>query len=222
MTPFLSPVPETAHGPSPFESLFPADVQTASARVMARMLDVVDYGIVLVQTGGRVAFVNQAARADLDHRHPLQLAGCALKVRDPQDAAALREALDSAQRKGLQRLLTLRDASGEAVTVAVLPVGGAGDDSAVLVFGKRKVCGELSTEAFARHHRLTAAESRVLRQLCDGCQAAEIAQTQGVALSTVRTQILSIREKTAASNIGALVRHVASLPPLQNRLRAAA
>lgn len=223
MTPYPSPVVETAHEPSPFGSLISADPQSAGARVLARMLDLVDYGIVLVQAGGRVAFVNHAARADLDDRHPLQLAGCGLKVRNPLDATALHDALDSAQRKGLQRLLTLRDGRGEAVTLAVLPVDGDGAASgAVLVFGKRKVCGELSTEAFARHHGLTAAESRVLRQLCDGCQAAEIAQLQGVALSTVRTQILSIREKTSASNIGALVRHVASLPPLQKRLLEAA
>jgi DNA-binding CsgD family transcriptional regulator len=46
-----------------------------------------------------------------------------------------------------------------------------------------------------------------------------IAQTQGVAVSTVRTQIGSIRAKTGAASISALVRQVAVLPPLVGALR---
>ena len=44
-------------------------------------------------------------------------------------------------------------------------------------------------------------------------------EAQGVALSTVRTQINSIRAKTGAASIRALVRQVAVLPPLVSALR---
>ena len=43
---------------------------------------------------------------------------------------------------------------------------------------------------------------------------AGIARRFGVALSTVRTQISSIRQKTRSSSLRALVRQVALLPPI--------
>ncbi|MBL8315150.1 MAG: helix-turn-helix transcriptional regulator, partial [Rubrivivax sp.] len=42
---------------------------------------------------------------------------------------------------------------------------------------------------------------------------------QGVKLSTVRTQIASVREKTGTPSIGALVRLAAGLPPMVSALR---
>jgi DNA-binding CsgD family transcriptional regulator len=49
---------------------------------------------------------------------------------------------------------------------------------------------------------------------------AEIAHEQGVKISTVRTQISAIRQKTGTSTITALVRLVAGLPPMVGALRA--
>jgi DNA-binding CsgD family transcriptional regulator len=89
----------------------------------------------------------------------------------------------------------------------------------LLVLGKRRVCAQLSVQAFARSLNLTPAETRVLELLCAGVRPTLIAQTQGVAVSTVRTQIGSIRAKTGAASISALVRQVAVLPPLVGALR---
>lgn len=196
-----------------------------SVALLERMLDIVDYGMLLVLQDGRVAFANQVARIELDERHPLQLAGQSLRVRHACHVAPLREALTCALQKGLQRLLTLSDGSTPAVNLAVVPVSGPGSSTsagALVLLGKREVCDDLSAEAFARHHNLTAAEVRVLKQLCTGHRPAEIARSQGVTLSTVRTQIYCVREKTGAASIGALVRDVARLPPLVSLLRAAA
>ena len=43
---------------------------------------------------------------------------------------------------------------------------------------------------------------------------AQIARAAGVAMSTVRTQITSVRLKTGARSIGELVRLVTVLPPI--------
>jgi DNA-binding CsgD family transcriptional regulator len=59
----------------------------------------------------------------------------------------------------------------------------------------------------------------VLEHLCTGQDPTDIAEQLGVAISTVRTQVSSIRQKTGASNIRELVRKVAVLPPLLNALR---
>lgn len=204
------------------------DTTAADGRLLRRILDVVDYGMVLVQGDGRAAFANKAALNDLDPTHPLSLADGVLLARHPRDVLPLREALASALNKGLQRLLTLQDERGGSVCIAIVPIGEptgpgrSGTHSALLMLSKRKVCDDLSAEAFGRQHKLTLAEARVLKQLCSGHRPAEIARHQGVALSTVRTQIGCMREKTGASSIGALVSELSRLPPMLNLLREAA
>jgi DNA-binding CsgD family transcriptional regulator len=85
--------------------------------------------------------------------------------------------------------------------------------------GKRQMCGGLGVHWFARNHGLTLAETRVLEALSEGLQPSEIATRHGVGISTIRSQIGSIRSKTHSDSIGALVRQVAVLPPLVGALR---
>ena len=61
---------------------------------------------------------------------------------------------------------------------------------------------------------LTQAEARVLEALCEGATPTEVAASLGVAVSTVRTQLATIRAKTGAAGIRQLVAGVANLPPV--------
>lgn len=193
------------------------EIPVGDTRLLQSVLDIVDYGMVLLQADACVAFANKAARADLDASHPLVLADGRLLVRHVRDVLPLRDALTSALHKGLQRLLTLRDERSRTVCVAIVPLGLAA--GAILMLGKRKVCDDLSAEAFGRQYKLTSAEARVLKHLSVGRRPAEIAREQGVALSTVRTQIGCMREKTGTPSIGALISELARLPPLLSLLR---
>ncbi len=191
-------------------------------RLLTAMLDEVDYGMLLVTATARVLHANSKARRELDASHPLQLLGDQLRVRQPEDVVPLREAIDAAARRGLRRLLTM-GRSEHAAGVAVVPLPSLDSDEPALTLvlvGKRQVCEELSVHGFARVHGLTPAETHVLQQLCDGSRPQEIALRQAVAISTVRTQISSIRGKTGAGSIRELVRQVAVLPPLVNVLQA--
>ena len=191
---------------------------------LSGMLDEIDYGMLLVSTDAQVLYLNHAARLELDGEHPLQMLGCALRAQRPQDVAPLYDALAAAQR-GLRRLLTL--GSGEhRVCVSVVPLpagaglrGGDHEPQVLLVLGKRQVCAQLSVQGFARSVHLTPAETQVLELLCAGMRPTLIALRQKVAVSTVRTQIGSIRSKTGAASISELVRQVAVLPPLIGALR---
>ena len=190
------------------------------AHALAAALDELDYGIVLLQADMTVVHVNDAARAELDDLHPLQLVGRELRPRFGRDVAALLEAVDGAAVRGLRRLLTLgRDT--ERTSVSVVPLEGApGEGRTVLiVLGKRAVCETLSIEGYARSHGLTGAETRVLTELCKGTPPTAIASALGVAISTVRSQIGSVRLKTGASSIRVLVREIAVLPPVKGLLR---
>jgi DNA-binding CsgD family transcriptional regulator len=188
------------------------------------MLDEIDYGMLLVNSQAQVAYANHAARVDLDANHPLQWSAGRLGAQREEDLNALHQALGSAQR-GLRRLIALgQGESRVSISVVPMPHGGAtaarvGGPLTLLMLGKRKVCERLSVSGFARSVMLTPAETRVLEQLCDGVRPTDIAARQGVAVSTIRTQIGSIRAKTGAGSIRELVRQVAILPPLVGALR---
>jgi DNA-binding CsgD family transcriptional regulator len=189
------------------------------ARCMRLMLDEIDYAMVVVGADCEVLYMNHWARVELDHEHPLQLLGRSLRAARPQDLLPLADAL-AAARRGLRRLITL-GAGEQRVTVSVVPLLGPADGGPItqLALGKRQVCQQLSIHGFARDQGLTPTETRVLELLSDGVKPTEIAACQGVAVSTVRTQIGSIRSKTGASSIRELLRLVARLPPLVGALR---
>ena len=190
-------------------------------RRMAQMLDTLDYGMLLLTESGAVAHVNKAARRDMDDDHALQLDGPALQARLPRDAAPLREALAGATQRGLRRLLQLGEGRSR-ISVAVVPLPALGADElsgATVLLGKRQVCEELTVDWFARSNGLTMAETAVIKGLCADYTPVQIAERQGVGLATIRTQIGSIRIKTGAGSIRALVRQVSLLPPLVSALQ---
>ncbi|HKX42894.1 MAG TPA: LuxR C-terminal-related transcriptional regulator [Burkholderiaceae bacterium] len=188
---------------------------------LAATLDEIDYGLLLLDDGQRVAHINHAAHAELDDdAHPLQLCGATLQARRPQDAAPLHDAIAAARQRGLRRLIAIGEGA-RCTSIAIVPLAAPdpGHHAAtLLMFGKRTVCETLSVQCFARCHGLTVAETRVLVELCRGTPPCEIANELGVAISTVRTQIGNVRLKTGAQSIRALVRQVAVLPPLMGVL----
>ena len=188
-------------------------------RWLAAALDELDYGIVLVFDGLNVVHINDAARIELDDKHPLQLLGNELRAKLARDVAPLHEAVTDASVRGMRRLLTVgRDAERASVSIIPLEAADPGPRAVLVVLGKRTVCESLSVQGFARSYQLTAAETRVLVALCNGVPPLQIADQLGVAVSTVRSQIGSIRHKTGAESIRALVRQVAVLPPVKGAL----
>jgi DNA-binding CsgD family transcriptional regulator len=188
---------------------------------LSATLDEIDYGVLLLD-GRQVLHANHVAREELDTLHPLQIVGGQLRPRSPHDAATLSVTLSDAADKGLRRMLTLGEGP-QRVSLAVVPLGGhrpaPSRSPTLMLFGRRRVCMNLSAHSFARAHGLTPTESAVLDALCAGEPPAEIARRQGVAISTVRTQISSIRSKTGAPSIRHLLQQVATLPPLVSALR---
>lgn len=221
MLELLTPSQATAHGvPAMRDYRGPERRSPGLWRWLTAMLDEVDYGMLLVVQQSLVMHANHVARAEMDAAHPLQIVGAELRARRPQDVAPLFEAITLAARKGLRKLLTLNEGA-QRLSVAIVPLGGSGmaeGGATLLMFGRRQVCEDLSAQSFALAHGLTPAETAVLKGLCAGECPTDIARRQGVAISTVRTQISSIRGKTGADSIRELVRQVATLPPLVSAL----
>ena len=191
---------------------------------MGLVLDELDHGVVMLNGSGRVLHCNQAAQANLADNHPLELVGPHLRARLLTDAVPLAEALEGAQTGGRRCLLRLGDehAGCGRANVVVVPLNRDVSQSAVLlVLERRALCGDLAAQWFALRYQLTPAETEVLKALSNGIKPADVAVRQGVAISTVRSQIQSIRAKSGADSIGELMRQLALLPPLVSTLRPA-
>jgi DNA-binding CsgD family transcriptional regulator len=189
--------------------------------LLTATVDEIDYGLLLIARSQHVAHANHAARVELDADHPLLLEGSKLLAKAPADALTLRDALADVFQRGLRRMVTLGPAARRiSISLVPLPRSGTGPVAwALALIGKPQVCQDLSVEAFARAHRLTHAETTVLKELCRGDRPVDIARSHNVALSTVRTHVGSIRAKTSVPSISALVRTVSMLPPIVGVLR---
>ena len=162
---------------------------------LAAALDELDYGIVVLFDGMRVVHVNDAALAELDDLHPLQLVGGELRARLARDVAPLHEAVTAAATAACAGSSpSARTAQRGSVSVVPLEAADAGPRAVLVVLGKREMCESLSVQGFARSHGLTGAETAgpdgPLRRHAAG---ADRAQLLGVAVSTVRSQIGSMR-----------------------------
>ncbi len=189
----------------------------ATTRHLLRAWDEIDFGMVLVTTSGVLRHANHIALRLLAGNGPLRLVGGQVFSPVTLEQNQLRQALADAER-GLRRMLHLGHGA-DAVTLSVVPLA-SDDDSGdaepvvMLSFGKRQASESLTIDFFARTQKLTGAESAVLQGLCSGLRPKEIAGNLGVAISTVRTQINSVRTKTQTSSIRELVNRVATLPPI--------
>lgn len=200
--------------------------RSASPMLWQQVLDEIDHGLMLVTETGALCFANRQALRTCAAMGCMDFSAGLLQAVDPCNRPALRKALDLACR-GHRAMLRLRHGQ-HSISVAAVPLMNeppipvppdslqttAAPRMAMLQLSRPQACQTLSLEFFAREHRVTLAECNVLRGLCEGLTPAVIAQRSGVALSTVRTQISSMRQKVGAPTIGDLVRRISLLPPI--------
>ena len=202
------PGPERRHGPS------------AMARWLTMMLDEMDHGLLLLDANCGLRHANQLGWQSLQAGDGLRVIKNQVLPRHAEELSGFIGALLGAC-SGRRRMLNLGSADG-AMPVAFVPMSSPEDDGlAMLVLGKRHRCESLTLDFFARTHGLTTAETKVLRALCDGQRPKEVARGFSVAVSTVRSQISSIRIKTQTASIGDLLNRVAVLPPITPAMKTA-
>jgi len=190
-------------------------------RLLMRMLDAMEYGMVLVDDSATLCHANQLGLDELSGIGPLQLHEGQVFAPHPEHRVTLRAALADALR-GQRRLMTF-ELGRASCAIAVIPMH-ADDDPfeahlALLVFGKRSDATALAVDFYARAKGLTSAEAAVLSHLTRGVEPTEIARRQGVAISTIRSQIASVRLKTSAGSVRELLDRIAKLPPIRSAIQ---
>lgn len=227
--------------PAPIPSTHP--IEPSELNLLRMALNQMDYGLVVIDSEtAMVQFANALGHAALlecpdgsgalGRGSGLRLLHGRVMAQRPCDNETLRRTLDRA-RAGLRGFLCLGEGT-QSSAVAVLPLIGQRSavdmqgfgvlgsavppTYALLVFAKQHLCDDSTMALFARERGLTSAEGQVLAQVCKGLRPAQIAQNHGVRISTVRTQLRSIRMKTCCETIRELVQKVSVLPPMARQL----
>jgi DNA-binding NarL/FixJ family response regulator len=185
------------------------------------IVDEIDYGLVVVSPSDNVILANAAARKVLAWSKILTNTPSGLRALTYTGQQELEGAMASA-RLGKRELLLLRT-DGTSLPCALLPLAQGGtvfsEGSILLILGRSELCSPISVRLFARRLKLTGAETAVLDSLSNGQNPAEIARAHGVDISTVRSQLQSIRAKTDEPTLRSLLRRVSQLPPVLSIIR---
>jgi DNA-binding CsgD family transcriptional regulator len=191
---------------------------TSDARTVARcawrVLEEIDYGLILLSASGAFQHANQLGCDELARARFLHVDNGQVLGENPAITQELRRGLQAAA-QGRRHMLMLRE-GGDLLPVTCVPLMPTeGQDTPVLLMLARQTnTRNLNVGFFSRTHGLTAAEESVLQHLCEGLQVKEIARAKGVTPSTVRTHLRSLREKTGLRHIRLLAQRVAMLPPM--------
>jgi DNA-binding CsgD family transcriptional regulator len=177
----------------------------------------------LVDAAGRIVHCNAAGRTLLSASDPLCTVGDRLAAGDPEANRQLGEILVAASHgdhaigaRGVSLPLTAR--GGENFVAHALPLnsgarrraGAAYSATAALFVYKAALTAPSPPEVIARHYNLTPTELRVLLGIVNVGGVPEVAEALGVSVSTVRSHLAAVFEKTATGRQADLVKLVAA------------
>jgi DNA-binding CsgD family transcriptional regulator len=186
------------------------------------VLDGLSSGMILVDASGRIVHTNNAGNAILDAGDFLRSVCGRLVASDLAINAALREILVAANAgdaalgvKGIALPLTAHD--GERHVAHVLPLtsgarreaGLAYNAVAALFIRKASLEPFSPPEVIGEMYKLTPTELRVLLAIVDIGGVPEVAAALGVAVTTVKTHLSRLFEKTGVARQADLVKLVA-------------
>lgn len=187
---------------------------------LLRVFDEIDYGMLLVDGRGRILHANHLARHELAQRQILRACSGSLVGSTTEHSERIQHALDAALR-GQRRLLLMREGDRD-LSLAFTPLSHPLEDDAptvLVLLSRQNACDNLAVRMFARALGLSPTEETVMLALCRGLEIQDIAKENGVAVSTVRSQIKTLREKAGAPSVRRLLQRVNSLPPVVPALR---
>ena len=200
----------------------------ALSGILAAMLDEIDYGLVVLDHEATILLANQLARDELARGTWIGETGNRLSGCGQGGAALDGQALNQAVR-GRRSLISL-GSRADTLNLSFVPLlsqGGAAvrhpmSPATLVAFGKRTVCELLTLRMYGDLHGLSGAENQLLPAISCGLSADAIARQQHVAVSTVRSQLHSIRTKTGVNSVRALMARLMKLPPVRPALKNAA
>jgi DNA-binding CsgD family transcriptional regulator/PAS domain-containing protein len=200
------------------------EMERAEAAVLREVIDALDHAVFIVAEDMTILFANEAAEARLREQHVVHSLSGRLAARYSYAGAALSNAVALGARDEISLAAAGIDvplASAERPAVAhVLPLqrrterGRFESRAAAAIFlAAAGTVIQSAVEAIAALFALTPAERRVVGYVSEGMTRSEIANAQGVADGTVKSQLAAIYDKTGAEDQRSLQQLVRELSP---------
>jgi DNA-binding CsgD family transcriptional regulator/PAS domain-containing protein len=200
------------------------DAQAIERAHMAETLDALKCGVVLTDEAGAILHTNRAAERLLSSGRAIQAVRGVLQANAPAAAKELRAAIrlsvqDEAAMGQTGLAIRLSDDDMPPVFAHVLPLAGgelrAGlrPDAAAAIFIGAPADEQDAADAVAAAFGLTPAETRVLANLLSGSTLAETAASLGIAMTTAKTHLDNIFQKTGVSRQAELMLLAARAAP---------
>jgi len=202
------------------------DIRTLRSEMLEATLDGLVSGVYLAARDGRVVYMNASAERQVKTGKALRILNHRLVPTDLGAGAALAEIIDGIARDETStgpagHALAIPDADGAGYVATVLPVDRGRRRSIMAPFAPSVAIFVqdpehvplMPGEAFARLHRLTGGELRVLLTLAQGLGAKEAADMLGIGEPTVRTHLQRIFSKTGTSRQAEVLQLLHSATP---------
>ena len=192
---------------TPAQASLPADTATA----LARMADALAWPLLVLDRSGRLQHANKAARMVLATGSPFRLTKGSRRVEPAAalDRAGFAQALQSAFAVGGAARAW---PAGPGHLLAVLQRIDAAVPVVFLALPSPEPW-QPDVRIYAMSLGLTPAETRVVRELAQGWRAPQVAAALGLAVSTVRSHIASMRRKSGHASTAELLMALSRLPP---------
>jgi DNA-binding CsgD family transcriptional regulator len=183
-------------------------------------LDSFSLGIVLLDADLGIIHTNLAADAMLRESDPISSAGGRLSLPHPRSTEALEDAVRRAASGGMelgQRGMGLptRRRDGSPVIVHVMPLRrgrrSTASATAAVFVAAATAPPKMPGAALALLYDLTPAETRVLELIVEGKPPTEIGTALGISISTVKTHLVRVFDKTGVHRQADLIRLVNTL-----------
>jgi DNA-binding CsgD family transcriptional regulator len=197
----------------------------ASAASAMDVLDTLPYGIVLIAADVKVLLVNRVAEAIIAQNDGLTIIGKDLCTRRTADTQRLQklihESVATSLRRGFRAGGTMnvpRPSQRPSFHVLVTPLHlrailpSAQQPAAVAFISDPEGQFDTPVQALGHLFALSHAEARLAAVLVKGCSLREAAEELGVSLSTVRTHLKKLFEKTGTKRQSALIRAILMSP----------
>lgn len=196
----------------------------AQARLV-QSLDAINICILQVRSDLSIVHSNRTAQQMLQRRSPVRVCHGILRVEDATAGVALREAVCALTAPGtpkapLDCLVRLDNDCSEVPVIAyivplhtsaALQAGSA--DAVASIFIAEPIQRSGWVQSFASTFRLTPAEVRVLEMILEGTTLVEAASKLGIAVSTARTHLRKIFQKSGVNRQPELVKLAATIAP---------
>lgn len=181
--------------------------------MLTAALESLNVGIVVCDRAARVQFANAAARGG-----PLRFRGGTIQAATQDETRGLAALIDEGAAGAQWGAMCLSGRNGDGgspVLIRPLDASGTGRRGLVLlVLGARELNPWINEATLSKLYQLSQTQASIAIAIFQGQSPEEIASERGIRISTVRTHLAAVFQRTRSKTQRDLIRLIGSLPPL--------